>query len=71
MQAIVGQYRGTHLPIVKNIKTSQCTRYRYPICDTYLTWCAVDVSREFKFHLDVDISTVPTLKDDYHSILSQ
>ena len=70
-QAIVGQYRGTHINILQNIKTSKYAWNNVPIYDTDKPRSVASVGREFKFPLDVDIVTAPTLDDEKNSMLSQ
>ena len=65
-KAIVGQDRGTHISILKNIRILQCSWNSALIGDADIPLYVAAVSREFKFQLDINMGASPNLEDNNH-----
>ena len=68
-QAIIGQDRGTHSSFRQNMKTSQYAWNSAPIDDTDIPRCLPAVGRIFKFPMDVELESIPTLNCSDNSAL--
>ena len=68
-QTIVGNDRGTHETFIQNAKTSQYAWNSAPIDDTDISRSMAAVGRDFKFPMDVELSSMPTISDNTNSAL--
>ena len=64
IQAIVGQDCGSHEVFILNTKTSQYAWNIAPIDDTDVVCSFEAVGREFKYPLDTELLSKPTLNPD-------
>ena len=68
-QAIVGNNRGTHKVFIQNAKTSQYAWNSAPIDNTDIQQSIAAVGREFRFLLDVELASAPTINTSNQSAL--
>jgi len=63
-QTIVGQDRGTHEIFLQNAKMLQQAWSSAPIDNTDISRSMAAVGRDFKFPMDIELSAMPTIKDN-------
>ena len=63
-QTIMGQDRGSRLYILQNPKTSQYAWNSTLIETTEISQSLVEVTREFRLPLDIEISAIPELNNE-------
>ena len=65
----MGQDRGTYLSILKNPKTSQYAWNSVPIENTDVSGSLAAVGKKSRSPLDIELSAIPELNDEYNSTL--